>query len=151
MEVNGTPYHLEADDNETLLDVLRDKLGLTGTKKGCDVGDCGSCTVIVNGEPVLSCLTLAHEVNGKSVLTIEGLANGKELHPLQAAFLEEGAVQCGFCTPGMIMAAKAFLDRTPNPTEVEVRKALSGNTCRCTGYHKPVRAVLAAAQAMQNK
>ncbi|WP_206808851.1 (2Fe-2S)-binding protein [Paradesulfitobacterium ferrireducens] len=145
--VNGIRHQLAVKDNETLLDVLRDRLGLTGAKKGCDIGECGTCTVVVDGEPILSCITLAVEMEGKRITTIEGLAQNGELHPLQKAFHEHGAVQCGFCTPGMIMSGKALLDKNPKPTEQEVRRAISGNSCRCTGYDKPVKAILAAAEA----
>lgn len=145
--LNGIQRQLTVKDNETLLEVLRERLGLTGVKKGCDVGECGTCTVVVDGEPTLSCITLAVEMEGKKITTIEGLAQGGELHPLQKAFHEHGAVQCGFCTPGMIMSGKALLDKNPKPTEHEVRRAISGNSCRCTGYDKPVKAILAAAEA----
>lgn len=145
--VNGIRHQLAVKDNETLLDVLHDRLGLTGAKKGCDIGECGTCTVVVDGEPILSCITLAVEMEGKRITTIEGLAQNGELHPLQKAFHEHGAVQCGFCTPGMIMSGKALLDKNPKPTEQEVRRAISGNSCRCTGYDKPVKAILAAAEA----
>ena len=144
--VNGDPVEVGVRDRETLLEVLRGRLGLTGTKQGCDVGDCGSCTVLLDGEPVLSCLTLAADVEGREVLTIEGLARGDELHPLQQAFLDAGAVQCGYCTPGMILTAKALLDRNPRPSRGEIRAALSGNLCRCTGYRKIVDAVELAAR-----
>ncbi len=144
--VNGDPVEVGVRDRETLLEVLRGRLGLTGTKQGCDVGDCGSCTVLLDGEPVLSCLTLAADVEGREVLTIEGLARGDGLHPLQQAFLDAGAVQCGYCTPGMILTAKALLDRNPRPSRGEIRTALSGNLCRCTGYRKIVDAVELAAR-----
>ena len=143
--VNGVIYQLTVDDNRILLDVLRDDLGLTGTKKGCDSGNCGACTVILNGKPVNSCLVLAVDVNGSIITTIEGLAQGNELHPLQKAFVEHGAIQCGFCTPGMILSAKALLDQNPHPTENEIRQAIAGNLCRCTGYTKIVEAILAVA------
>lgn len=147
LTVNGEIYELEVEPWWTLLEVLREKLYLTGTKKGCDRGDCGSCTVLINGKAKLSCLTLAVEAQGKDILTIEGLARGGELHPLQQAFIEHGAVQCGFCTPGMILAAKALLDKNPAPTEEEIREGLSGNLCRCTGYVKIFEAVLAASKS----
>jgi len=131
-----------------LVDVLRDKLGLTGTKYACGTGDCGACTVLVEGKPVLSCLTLAMTVRGKDILTIEGLVEGTTLHPIQQAFVDNGAVQCGFCTPGMIISAKALLNENPNPTRDEVELALAGNLCRCTGYVKIVDAVLAAVETM---
>lgn len=142
---NGKPYELEIEPGTTLVELLRDNLYLTGTKIGCSCGSCGACTVLLDGKPVKSCSVLAMQVNGKDVLTIEGLAYGEKLHPLQEAFVEHFAVQCGFCTPGMIMAAKALLDENPDPTEEEVRMGLFGNLCRCTGYVKIVEAVLAAA------
>ena len=128
------------------MDLIRQDLGLTGTKKGCGTGDCGSCTIILDGSAVKSCLILAVEVDGSEILTIEGLQSGGKLHPLQEAFIQYGAIQCGFCSPGMMMTAKAFLDRCPEPTEEEVKMALSGNLCRCTGYRKIIEAVLAVAQ-----
>lgn len=127
----------------TLLDVLRDQLELTGAKKGCDRGDCGTCTVLLNDKPVASCMMLAVQADGCEITTIEGLQQGNTLHPLQQAFVNHGAIQCGFCTPGMILTAKALLDENPHPTEAEVRKAMVGNLCRCTGYAKIVEAVLA--------
>jgi len=145
LTVNGELYQRTIKPNLTLLDFIRDELGLTGTKKGCETGDCGSCTVILDGELVNSCLLLAMEANGKSVLTIEGLAKGGKLHPLQEAFIEYGAIQCGYCTPGMILAAKALLDKNPKPTEQEVKAGIVGNLCRCTGYTKIVEAILAVA------
>lgn len=145
LTVNGELYQRTIKPNLTLLDFIRDELGLTGTKKGCETGDCGSCTVILDGELVNSCLLLAMEANGKSVLTIEGLAKGGKLHPLQEAFIEHGAIQCGYCTPGMILAAKALLDKNPKPTEQEVKAGIVGNLCRCTGYTKIVEAILAVA------
>jgi len=145
LTVNGELYQRTIKPNLTLLDFIRDELGLTGTKKGCETGDCGSCTVILDGELVNSCLLLAMEANGKSVLTIEGLAKGGKLHPLQEAFIEYGAIQCGYCTPGMILAAKALLDKNPKPTEQEVKAGIVGNLCRCTGYTKIVDAILAVA------
>jgi len=145
LTVNGELYQRTIKPNLTLLDFVRDELGLTGTKKGCETGDCGSCTVILDGELVNSCLLLAIEANGKSVLTIEGLTKGGKLHPLQEAFIEYGAIQCGYCTPGMILAAKALLDKNPKPTEQEVKAGIVGNLCRCTGYTKIVEAILAVA------
>jgi len=147
LKVNGEIYEVAVEPRKTLLDVIRDDLGLTGTKKGCDQGECGSCTVIFNGKTVNSCLVLAVEAEGKDVLTIEGLAKGTKLHPIQEAFINHGAIQCGFCTPGMIMSAKVLLDKNPNPTEKEVRDAIGGNLCRCTGYVKTVEAILAATKS----
>ena len=146
--VNGKPYEVIIEPHMLLVDVLRDKLGLTGTKYACGTGDCGACTVLVEGKPVLSCLTLAVTVRGKDILTIEGLVEGTTLHPIQQAFVDNGAVQCGFCTPGMILSAKALLNENPNPTRDEVEVALAGNLCRCTGYVKIVDAVLAAVETM---
>ena len=147
--VNGRPYELAIEPHYLLIEVLRDHLGLTGTKHSCGVGNCGACTVLVEGEPVLACLTLALDVRDKPILTIEGMAEDGVLHPLQQAFIDYGAIQCGFCTPGMIMSAKALLDKNPSPSEGEVREALAGNICRCTGYVKIVEAVLAAAEIMR--
>ena len=146
LNVNDEFYEAAVEPHRTLLEVLRDTLGLTGTKKGCDEGECGSCTVIIDGEAVLSCLLLAVEAQGKRITTIEGLAKDGQLHPLQQAFIDHGAIQCGFCTPGLILSAKALLDRNPKPTEVEVREAIAGNLCRCTGYVKIVEAIQAASQ-----
>jgi len=144
--VNGMSYEELIESNITLLEFLRDKMGLTGTKQGCAAsGNCGACTVLVDGEPILSCLTLAARVKGRQITTIEGLADSRKLHPLQEAFIERGAIQCGYCTPGMILSAKALLDETPHPTEIEVKEGLAGNLCRCTGYVKIIEAVLAAA------
>lgn len=148
LKVNGREYEMEVDPRWSLAELLRNELGLTGTKVGCDRGECGACTVLMNGEPVYSCMTLAVETEGKDILTIEGLASGGQLHPIQIAFQEVGAVQCGFCTPGMILAAKALLDKEPNPTEDDIRKALAGNLCRCTGYYKIIEAVRVAAKKM---
>jgi carbon-monoxide dehydrogenase small subunit len=147
--VNGTWHELAVNPWERLIDVLRDRLGLTGTKEGCGEGECGSCTVNMDGKAVLSCLTLAARADGKEIRTIEGLEGGSGLHPLQEAFISETAVQCGFCTPGMIMAADALLRQNPDPSEDRVREGLSNNLCRCTGYEKPVKAVLKAARAMK--
>lgn len=144
--VNGNEYETVIEPQMTLADVLRDQLGFTGTKVSCGTGDCGACTVLIDGKPVLSCLTLAMTARDKNILTIEGLAEGTNLHPIQSAFIECGAIQCGFCTPGQIMATKALLDENPNPTREEVKEALAGNLCRCTGYVKIVNAVLAAAE-----
>jgi carbon-monoxide dehydrogenase small subunit len=144
--VNGEPKELFVEPNRMLVDLIRQDLGLTGTKKGCGTGDCGSCTIILDGSAVKSCLILAVEVDGSEILTIEGLQSGGKLHPLQEAFIQYGAIQCGFCSPGMMMSAKAFLDQCPKPTEEEVKMALSGNLCRCTGYRKIIEAILAVAQ-----
>jgi carbon-monoxide dehydrogenase small subunit len=141
LRVNGTSHRIQIEPHRTLLEVLRERLHLTGTKEGCGLGDCGSCTVLIDGKPVLSCITLASEVEGKEILTIEALASGESLDPLQEAFINHGAVQCGFCTPGMIMTAKALLAEKKNPTEQEIRKAIAGNLCRCTGYVKIVEAI----------
>jgi carbon-monoxide dehydrogenase small subunit len=148
LTVNGTPFELAVEPWRTLLQVIRDELKLTGTKEGCSLGECGACSVIMDGKVVNSCLVLAVDADGKDILTIEGLANGAELHPIQKAFLTHGALQCGFCTPGMIMAAKALLDENPKPSEDEVRAGIAGNLCRCTGYTKIIEAILAAAQEM---
>ena len=147
--VNGDPIEFLCETEDTLLDCLRDQLGLTGTKEGCATGDCGACSVTVDGRLVCSCLMLGVEARGKSIDTIEGMANGEELHPLQRKFLEHAALQCGVCTPGFLIAAKALLERSPDPTETEVRYWLAGNLCRCTGYDKIVRAVLDAAAEMR--
>ena len=144
LHVNGRPYALEVKVNRTLLDVLRDDLGLTGTKEGCGAGDCGACTVLLDGKPVNSCLVLAVEAQGREVTTAEGLGEGERLDPLQEAFIHEGAVQCGFCSPGMLMTAKGLVAENPHPSEEEVRKAIAGNLCRCTGYVRIVRAILKA-------
>ena len=148
--VNGQQHEVIIEPHMLLIDVLRDKLGLTGTKYACGGGDCGACTVLIDGRPSFSCLTLAVTAKGKSILTIEGVADGNELGPIQQAFVEQGAVQCGFCTPGMILSAKALLDENPEPTRDEIKTALAGNLCRCTGYVKIVDAVEAAAAAMRD-
>ena len=140
--VNGEQYHLEVKPNRTLVDVLREDLGLTGTKKGCNEGKCGSCTVLMNGLPVSSCMILAPEADGSEILTIEGLAEKGNPHPLQKSFTQMGAIQCGYCTPGMILTAKALLDANPSPSGEEVRASIAGNLCRCTGYAKIVEAIL---------
>lgn len=145
LKVNGEKYQVEVEPQEILLDVIRDKLNLTGTKRGCDTGDCGACTIIMDGKAVNSCLVLALEADGKEIVTIEGLAKKGQLHPLQEAFVQHGAVQCGYCIPGMIMSAKALLNENRNPTEEEIRKAIAGNLCRCTGYAKIVQAIQALA------
>jgi carbon-monoxide dehydrogenase small subunit len=147
--LNGNEVEFLCDSRETLLEVLRDELHLTGTKEGCATGDCGACSVTVDGRLVCSCLVLGAEVQGKSVQTIEGMANGTQLHPLQQKFLEHAALQCGICTPGMLIAAQALLKRIPDPTEEEVRYGLAGNLCRCTGYNKIIEAVLDAAREMR--
>jgi carbon-monoxide dehydrogenase small subunit len=147
--VNGDPVEFLADPGMTLLDALRDELSLTGSKEGCGSGDCGACSVIVDGRLVCSCLMLAAEAEGRRVDTIEGLAQGGRLHPLQQKFLEHAALQCGFCTPGLLMAAKALLDANPDPTETEARYWLAGNLCRCTGYDKVIRAVMDAAAELR--
>ena len=148
-EVNGEPRDFLCDAQETLLDVLRDELHLTGTKEGCSSGDCGACSVMVDGRLLCACLMFGVEAEGKKIETIEGMAKGDELHPLQTKFLEEAALQCGFCTPGFLVAAKALLDRNNNPTETEVRYWLADNLCRCTGYDKIVRAVMDVAADMR--
>ena len=147
--VNGDPVEFLCETQDTLLDVLRDQLGLTGTKEGCGTGDCGACSVTVDGRLVCSCLMLGVEAGGKSIGTIEGLAKGDALHPLQRKFLEHAALQCGVCTPGFLVAAKALLEANANPSETEVRYWLAGNLCRCTGYDKIVRAVQDAARVMK--
>ena len=149
MCVNGEWRELTVKPYERLVDSLRERLGLTGTKVGCGEGECGACTVTIAGKAVLSCLTLAVQANGRQIKTIEGLRRGDELHPIQKAFVEGGAAQCGFCTPGMIMAAEAMLKQDPNPSEQDVRKSLANNLCRCTGYEKPVKAILAAARNLR--
>jgi carbon-monoxide dehydrogenase small subunit len=146
LTVNGAEHELAVEPNRTLVDVLRYDLELTGTKKGCDMGECGSCTVILNGKPVNSCLVLAVQANGSHIMTIEGLKTGDGLHPIQQAFVDKGAIQCGFCSPGMILTANNLLQRNPDPTEEEIRAALSGNLCRCTGYQKIVEAVQSVSQ-----
>ena len=149
LTVNGQSVDAAVEPNRTLLQFLREDLGLTGTKHGCGLGDCGACTVILDGEAVNSCLVLAIHVNGREVLTIEGLAEDGKLHPIQQAFVDKGSIQCGFCTPGMILSAKALLDANPKPTEQEIRMAISGNLCRCTGYQKIVEAIGEAAKIIQ--
>jgi len=147
--VNGRSYEIPIEPQMTLVEVLRDKLDITGTKISCGAGECGACTVLIEGKPVLSCLTLAITAREKNILTIEGLAKGNDLHPIQKAFIDNGSIQCGFCTPGMILTAKTLLDENPNPTRGEVKKALAGNLCRCTGYVKIIDAVLVAAEEMR--
>ncbi len=149
LRVNGEEHSVAAGDSATLLEVLRENLHLTGTKHGCELGECGACTVLVDGVPVLSCLTLARRVEGSDVLTVEGLARNGRPHPLQEAFVAKGAAQCGYCTPGMLMTAAALLDRDRHPSIDEVKEALAGNLCRCTGYIKILEAVVAAGVAME--
>ena len=149
--INGEPVEYLCGPQQTLLDVLRDELNLTGSKEGCSSGDCGACSVIMDGRVVCACLALGVEAEGRRVDTIEGMAEGETLHPLQRWFLEEAALQCGYCTPGFLVAAKALLDRHPDPTETEVRYWLAGNLCRCTGYDKIVRSVLSAAAEMRGQ
>jgi carbon-monoxide dehydrogenase small subunit len=147
--INGDAVEYLCDAEETLLDVLRDRLGLTGSKEGCGTGDCGACSVTLDGRLVCSCLVLGAEADGRKVATIEGIAQGDKLHPLQQKFLEHAALQCGICTPGFLVASKALLEKNPNPTETEIRYWLAGNLCRCTGYDKIVRAVTSAAAEMR--
>ena len=149
INVNGISHKLRVRTSALLLDVLREDLGLKGTKRGCDQGQCGACTVLLDGRPVLSCILLAVQADGKKIQTIEGMASEGKLHPLQEAFVAEGGAQCGFCTPGMILSAKALLDQKAHPADEEIRQAISGNLCRCTGYEKIIRAVKKAAQAMK--
>lgn len=151
LKVNGESYALEIEPRRTLLEMIREDLGLTGTKLGCGGGECGACTVILNGKGVKSCLLLALDARGKEVWTVEGLARGGELHALQRAFVEVGAIQCGFCTSGMLMASKALLDENPHPSEQEIKDALAGNLCRCTGYAKILEAVSSVAQLAERK
>ncbi|HIE06934.1 MAG TPA: (2Fe-2S)-binding protein [Desulfarculaceae bacterium] len=141
-QLNGITREVLVNPNQTLLRMLREDMGLTGTKYGCGEGDCGACTILLDDEPVNSCLILAAQVDGHRITTIEGLADGDKLHPLQTSFIEHGAIQCGFCTPGMLLSAKALLDEQPEPSELEIRTAISGNLCRCTGYQKIVKAIL---------
>ncbi len=148
LNVNGERYHLEVPVNRTLLHALRQDVGLQGTKEGCGSGECGACTVLIDGKPVNSCLMLAVAANGREITTVEGLAKDEKLHPLQEAFIQEGAVQCGFCTPGMLLTAKGLLDENPMPSEADIRKALEGNLCRCTGYVRIVKAIQKAAANM---
>ena len=147
--INGDPVEFLCDTQQTLLNVLRDDLSMTGTKEGCGTGDCGACTVTIDGRMVCSCLVLGVEANGKAIQTVEGMANGTELHVLQRKFLEHAALQCGICTPGFLIAARALLERNPDPTEEEVRFWLAGNLCRCTGYNKIIEAVLDAARELR--
>jgi aerobic-type carbon monoxide dehydrogenase small subunit (CoxS/CutS family) len=146
LRVNGETRTVAAEPHHTLLEVLREELDLTGTKHGCELGECGACTVLLDGVPILSCLTLPQQIGQGEVLTVEGMANGPELHPLQTAFAEEGAAQCGYCTPAMLLSAKALLDANPRPTRDEIAQAISGNLCRCTGYTAIYEAIERAAQ-----
>lgn len=150
-EINGTSYRFEVEPHWTLLDLLRKALKLTGAKETCGMGECGGCTVIMDGKAICSCLTLAIRADGREVLAIEGLAQGEELHPLQRAFIEHGAFQCGYCTSGMILSGKALLDENPSPSDEEIRRGISGNLCRCTGYNMIVKAVRAASLEMKRK
>ena len=151
INVNGINYTKEIDPSIRLIDFLRDELKLKGTKEGCGEGECGACTVIVNGKAINSCLMLASSADGKNVITIEGVSDKDKLHPIQEAFMEVGAIQCGYCTPGMILSAKALLDEKPNASEEEIKVALSGNLCRCTGYKKIIQAVMLAQDKLNNK
>jgi len=148
MNVNGEKHSLSVKPNMTLLDVLRNRLGLTGTKYGCGTGGCGACTVLIEGKPISSCLTLAITIEGKEIMTIEGMARDGKLHPIQEEFVKSGAIQCGYCTPGFVLTAKALLDENPNPTREEIRHYIRGNICRCTGYVKIVDAIVAAAERL---
>jgi len=149
MRLNHLEVTVQVKADALLVEVLRDQLELTGTKEACGEGECGACTVLLDGEPVTSCLIPALKAQGREVMTVEGLASAGELHPLQRAFIEHGAVQCGYCTPGMLMSAKALLDRNPHPSEEEIKEAISGNLCRCTGYVKIIEAIKAASQPSQ--
>ncbi len=149
--VNGTEYALKVKPSATLLEAIREDLGLTGAKEGCGEGECGACTVLMDGEAVNACLILAAEADGRQITTIEGLAQGEELHPIQQAFVDLGGLQCGFCTPGMILSAKVLLQANPDPSDEEIKKALEGNFCRCTGYTKIMESVRAAARAMKGE
>jgi carbon-monoxide dehydrogenase small subunit len=151
LKLNGSWREVEARPDRILLDLLREDLGITGTKKGCEKGECGACTVIMNGKAVLTCLIPALKADGAEILTVEGLALKDRIHPLQQAFWEEGAVQCGYCTPGMLLAAKAFLDENPEPSVEDVKEAISGNLCRCTGYTKIIRAIHAASEKIRKE
>jgi aerobic-type carbon monoxide dehydrogenase small subunit (CoxS/CutS family) len=151
LRINGETRAVVFPTHHTLLEVLREELGLTGTKHGCELGECGTCAVLVDGRPVLSCLALAAEMDGRAIETVEGLQNGNDLHPLQAAFADLGAAQCGYCTPGILMTARALLADNPKPTNAEIREALAGNLCRCTGYHKIIEAVDWAAARMRGE
>ena len=148
--LNGRLQEIDVEPHELLLDMVRDRLGLTGAKRSCDVEVCGACTLLVDGRPVSACTTLAFEVRGRAVMTIEGLADNGKLHPLQEAFIEHGGFQCGYCTPGMILASKALLDENPNPSEEELKHFMHGNICRCTGYKKIIESIMAAAKKMRS-
>jgi aerobic carbon-monoxide dehydrogenase small subunit len=148
LTVNNKPYQLQVTSSRTLLEIIREDLGLTGTKEGCGLGECGACTVIMNGKTVNSCLVLANEVDGKSITTIEGLTDGAKMHPIQQAFMDNGGLQCGFCTPGMILSAKVLLDENPHPADEDIRRGIAGNFCRCTGYTKIFASIKAAAEIM---
>ena len=149
LNINGLDYDITVEPTMTLVDAIRDLVGLTGTKKGCGAGECGACTVLFDGEPITSCMCLAVQAVGHKIVTIEGLADSIHLNPLQQSFVEKGAIQCGYCTPGFIMIAQALLNKNPDPTEEEVRTAISGNLCRCTGYQKIVDAILECARRMK--
>ncbi|MGQ9787858.1 MAG: (2Fe-2S)-binding protein [Candidatus Hadarchaeaceae archaeon] len=149
--INGIKRKVLVRPKDLLLNVIRDELGLKGTKYGCGTGECGACTVLLDGRPVLSCLTLAVSANGKNITTIEGIETDEELHPIQQAFIDTGAIQCGYCTPGMIISTKALLDKNPNPTEEEIKLAIKGNLCRCTGYVKIIAAIQLAAKRMRGE
>jgi carbon-monoxide dehydrogenase small subunit len=151
LEVNGRIHEVDVKPHQTLLNVIRNELGLKGTKSGCESGECGTCTVILDGKTVHSCLVLAAQADGKKIITIEGIGTYEKPHPLQQSFVEAGAVQCGFCTPGMILSAKALLDNNPNPTTEEIKRAIDGNLCRCTGYINIIKAIKIAAQRMRRK
>lgn len=149
LTVNGIKHEMAVEPRRTLAELLRYDLGLTGTKIGCSIGDCGACTVLIDGEPSFSCLVLAVEADGRDILTIEGVADGSKLHPIQQAFVDVGAIQCGYCTPGMVLTAMALLKEKPDATETEIRRALSGNLCRCTGYQKIIEAIQTAQKALK--
>ncbi|MFZ5651122.1 MAG: (2Fe-2S)-binding protein [Bacillota bacterium] len=152
LEINGRLYEIAVSPRELLVDVIRKKIGLTGTKKGCGQGDCGACTVLIDGEPVLSCITLAIACRGKKITTIEGLVGDDgQLHPIQQSFVDHGAVQCGFCTPGMILSAKSLLDKRARPSEYEIKRGIAGNICRCTGYKKIVEAIGATGEILSRE
>lgn len=151
LRVNGSEYSIEINEDQRLIDILRDKLRLTGTKEGCGEGECGACTVIMEGKTVNSCMVMAFQAAGKEIITIEGIEFEKGLHPIQQAFLDEGAIQCGFCIPGMVLSAKAILDQKPSPTRKEIREGISGNLCRCTGYNKIVDAIETASKYLRGE